>query len=430
MNKLSTFNSQPVIRCQCCEYAHLESIVFLGFVPPVNEMLKVQSIPEVEIRFPLELLRCPACSLVQIGYEVDPQILFPYTYPYLSGTTRILRDNFKNLAEEACQLFNLCSSDLVIDVGANDGSLLAPFRDAGCQVLGIEPSQAADAALKLGIPMVKGYFGSGCSKSLREQNKCAKLVTAANVFAHIKNVHEIVESVKELLLPDGVFISESHYLLDLVQTLQYDTIYHEHLRYYSVGSLSYLFKQHDLEIIRVKRIATHGGSIRVYAVRKGTYPIDSSVSEFLAAEKAAGIMDGTIFKSFKQRVIHSKLELLKIIADIKSKGKKIYGIGAPSRSSTLINYVGLDDGLIDCVMEVSTSHKLDKYIPGTRIPVWDEKKLYEDQPDYVLLNSWHIGEELAKHLQKKGFKGEFIFPLPTPHIFNPELALAGSFPNE
>jgi SAM-dependent methyltransferase len=423
MNNLSALNSKPITHCQFCESKRLESIVFLGYVPPVNEMLKVQSVPDVEMRFPLELLRCHDCQLVQIGYEVDLRILFPYTYPYLSGTTRILRDNFKDLADEACRLFNLSSSDLIIDVGANDGTLLIPFKAAGYQVLGIEPSQAADVAVKSGIPMVKGYFNSECSKTIRSQDKCAKIVTAANVFAHIKNVHDVVESVKEILLPDGVFISESHYLLDLVQTLQYDTVYHEHLRYYSVSSLAYLFNQHDMEIIRVKRIPTHGGSIRVYAARKGKFPVDSSVTECLAIENASGLTDGTIFASFRQRIIQSKLELLRLIADIKSEGKRIYGIGAPSRSSTLINYVGLDDGLLDCVMEVSSSHKLDKYIPGTRIPVLDENKLYIDQPEYALLNSWHIGAELAMHLKNKGFKGDFISPLPTPEIFNPEPAL-------
>lgn len=418
MNRLSPMDSKPISHCQICKGVHLQSLIFLGYVPPVNEMLDLQTTPDVEIRFPLELLRCQDCSLVQIGYEVDPRILFPHTYPYLSGTTRILRDNFRDLAQEAKSYLGLSSSDLIVDVGANDGTLLTPFKEAGHKVLGIEPSQAADVAKKQGIEMVKDYFGLEVARATRFKYGAAKVVTAANVFAHIKDVHHVIQAILDLLAPDGVFISESHYLLDLVETLQYDTIYHEHLRYYSIGSLTHLFEQHGLEIIRVKRIPTHGGSIRVYAARKNRYPIDSSVAGGLKEESSVGLSDGSIFGSFRSRIIHSKLELLRLLADIKGQGKKIYGIGAPSRASTLINYMGLDDGLVDAVMEVSSSHKLNKFIPGTRVPVLDEKKLYIDQPDFALLYSWHIADELALNLRGKGFKGDFISPLPSPRILN------------
>ncbi len=422
MNRLDSLDSKPLSACQICGKTHLESILFLGYVPPVNEMLPVNSIPGVEMRFPLELKRCRDCTLVQIGYEVDPRILFPHTYPYLSGTTKILRENFRDLAQEANRLFQLTSFDLIIDVGANDGTLLAPFKEFGQKVLGIEPSQAADVARQKGIEMIKDYFSFANAKSVKEKYGAAKIITAANVFAHIKDVHEIVKGILHLLKPDGIFISESHYLLDLVQTLQYDTIYHEHLRYYSLKSLMNLFAQHGLEVIRVKRIPTHGGSIRVYTARKGQHPVDLSVPRALAEEEASGLTNGSVFTTFRKRVIESKLELYRLIADIKAQGKRIYGIGAPSRASTLINYGALDDGLIDAVMEVSNSHKLDKYIPGTRVPVLDEKKLYTDQPDFVLFYSWHIAEELALNLRKRGYRGEFIVPLPTPRIFSYELA--------
>ncbi|MDE3047249.1 MAG: class I SAM-dependent methyltransferase, partial [Verrucomicrobiota bacterium] len=380
---LSSLDSKPLTQCQICGCSHLDSILFLGYVPPVNEMLTVGGVPNVEMRFPLELMRCKQCTLVQIGYEVDPRILFPHSYPYLSGTTKILRENFKNLAQESNALFHLSQSDLIIDIGANDGTLLAPFRDLGAKVLGIEPSQAADVARTKGIEMVKDYFSQKTAQQVRAHYGSAKIITAANVFAHIKNVHEIIEGILHLLSSDGVFISESHYLLDLVQTLQYDTIYHEHLRYYALGSLMKLFEQHGLEIFRVKRIATHGGSIRVYAARKGQFPIHTSVTQSLKEEDEAGLTDGACFRTFRQRVIQSKLDLISLITDIKAQGRRIYGIGAPSRASTLINYVGLDDGLIDAVMEVAGSHKLNKYIPGTRVPVLDEQKLYQDQPEYV-----------------------------------------------
>lgn len=414
MNQL---DSKPITHCQICHSPHLSSLLFLGFIPPVNDMVAINSVPNVEIRFPLELLRCDGCGLVQIGYEVDPRILFPHTYPYLSGTTRILCENFKDLAQEATSFIPLSPSDLVIDIGANDGTLLTPFRDRGYKVLGIEPSQAAEVAVKKGIPMEKDYFSMESARRVLSHYGPAKIITAANVFAHMRDIHQIVQAIESLLAPKGVFISESHYLLDLVETLQYDTIYHEHLRYYSLDSLAKLFSYHGLEIFRVKRIPTHGGSIRVYAARKGDYPIDDSVKQGIALEQSKGLTDGTIFESFRARVKQSKLDLLRMISELKSEGKRIYGVGAPSRASTLINYVGLNEDLIEAVLEVSTSHKLNKYIPGTRVPVVDEKKLYEDQPNYTLLYSWHIADELAENLRRREYKGKFITPLPTPKIF-------------
>jgi hypothetical protein len=244
----------------------------------------------------------------------------------------------------------------------------------------------------------------------------AQLVTAANVFAHIGGIHSVVDGIVELLGPRGVFVSESHYLLDLVETLQYDTIYHEHLRHYSLVSLQGLLAGHGLEVFHVKRIPTHGGSIRVYAGRKGERPVQASVAERLAHEDKAGITSGSALRDFRARVVKSKLDLHALLAPIRARGERIYGIGAPSRASTLINYTGLDDGIVEAVMEVSSSHKLNRYIPGTRIPVLDEARLFSDQPEYALLLSWHIADELAKILRGKGYKGKFIAPLPDPRV--------------
>jgi hypothetical protein len=216
---------------------------------------------------------------------------------------------------------------------------------------------------------------------------------------------------------DGVFISESHYLHALIETLQYDTIYHEHLRHYSLHSLQYLLGMHGLSVFHAKRIPTHGGSIRVYASRKGKFPVKDSVAAILSEEKKSELT-GDSLKNFKSRVAVSKLQLQALLLDIKKKGQKVYGIGAPSRASTLINYVGLDDGIVDCVLEVKGSHKVGKYIPGTLIPVLDEAKLFSDQPEYAMLFSWHIADELIPKLTQKGFKGDYIVPLPEPRIVN------------
>jgi SAM-dependent methyltransferase len=408
--------SRPIEHCQVCGAKDLKAVLFVGYIPPVNTMPAVGSVAVEQPAYPLELLRCPKCTLVQIGLEVAPEVLFPESYPYLSGTTRILRDNFADLQRESSTFLGLAKGGLVMDIGSNDGTLLAPFAEAGYAVLGIEPSQAGDVARKRGIDTLQAYFNLATVRSVRASRGQAQLITAANVFAHIGDIHSVVDGILELLAPRGVFVSESHYLLDLVQTLQYDTIYHEHLRHYSLGSLAHLLAAHGLEVFHVKRIPTHGGSIRVYAARKGERAVQPSVAERRADEEQAGLQSGAALTDFRARVVCSKLELHALIAPIKARGERIYGIGAPSRASTLINYTGLDDGMIDAVMEVASSHKLNKYIPGTRIPVLDEARLFADQPEYALLLSWHIADELAKNLRGKGYKGRFIAPLPQPRI--------------
>lgn len=410
--------SYPVCNCQVCNSSKLESVLFLGFIPPVNTMPTVGSLPVEEPAYPLEMLRCNDCGLVQIGLEVSQEILFPESYPYLSGSTRILRTNFANLKNETVELLGLTKDKLVIDIGSNDGTLLSNFHEAGFPSLGIEPSQAADVAMANGIDTLKTYFNRDIARQVAAERGKAQLITAANVFAHIGDIHSVVDGIVELMGPGGVFVSESHYLLDLVETIQYDTIYHEHLRYYHLGSLINLLEGHGLEVFHVQRIPTHGGSIRVYACRKGDRDVLPSVAALLAVERAKGLEDGSGLKDFRERVIRSKLDLYELLAPLKRTGARIYGVGAPSRASTLINYIGLDDGILDCVLEVSGSHKLDKYVPGTRIPVVDEKKLFEDQPEYALLLSWHIADELIKNLRGKGFKGKFIVPLPNPQVRN------------
>jgi hypothetical protein len=199
-----------------------------------------------------------------------------------------------------------------------------------------------------------------------------------------------------------------------LETLQYDTIYHEHLRYYALQSLKYLLEMHDLEIIHARRIPTHGGSIRVYAARKGQRPVQGSVAEILAVEERA--LTWERFMDFRRRVSQSKLDLMALLKDIRGRGEKVYGVGAPSRASTLVNYVGLDDSIIDCVLEIKGSYKIGKLMPGTLIPVLEESKLISDQPGYALLFSWHIADELIPKLREKGYKGRFIIPLPTPMV--------------
>jgi hypothetical protein len=408
-----TNSSVVVDRCQVCDSADLETVMFIGYLPPVNAMPAIGSRPAEQPAYPAEVLRCAKCQLVQIGLIVDPAILFPPTYPYTSGTTKILRENFAELSTEVARLYPLKPTDLIVDIGSNDGTLLSNFTKS-CRVYGIEPTNAGKLAIERGIATHISFFNRAAVKvALAAQGK-ARIVTATNVFAHIEDIHEIVDCILELLDQDGIFISESHYLLPLVETLQYDTIYHEHLRYYSVTALKYLLEMHGLEVIHARPIPTHGGSIRVYAARKGQYPVRETVATTLVTEGRE--LTEAKLKAFKTKVVNSKLALYALLRDIKRQGHRVYGVGAPSRASTLINYVGLDDGIIDCVLEIKGSYKIGKYVPGTMIPVVDEGRLFADQPEYAMLLSWHIADELMPKLAARGFKGKFIVPLPEPRI--------------
>ncbi len=410
-----TGTSVPVDHCQICGSKELESILYLGTLPPVNHMRPIGSRPAEEVAYPAELLQCKRCALVQLGLVVDPSILFPPEYPYTSGTTRILRENFAEMYQEVSKLYPIEKEDLAVDIGSNDGTLLSNFKNAGHRVCGIEPTLMAQLAQERGITSVMSFFNAESAARVRKDHGSAKVITATNVFAHIEHVGEVVRNIVGLLDEKGIFISESHYLPALIRTLQYDTIYHEHLRYYSLTSLKYLLESEGLEIIHAKEIPTHGGSVRVYAARKGVHPVKDSVHVLLKAEESMGIRDKAL-EDFKHRVVMSKLKLHALLEPILAKGGKIYGIGAPSRASTLVHYAGLDDGIIASVLEIKGSYKTGKYMPGTLIPVEDEARLFADPPDYALLFSWHIADELIPKLREKGFKGGFIIPLPVPRV--------------
>lgn len=407
--------SVPVESCQVCGHAPLDDVLSLGYMPPVNQMVPIGQVPRQQPWFPTNLLHCRNCDLVQLGLAVDPVIIFPPEYPYTSGTTKLLRDNFADLHRESAAMLDLGDKDLVVDIGSNDGTLLSNFQNGGHRVLGIEPTDVGDIANQRGIPTLKRYFGTEVAREVKRDYGPARVVTAANCFAHIEDVHAIVDGIVEMLAPDGVFISESHYLIGLLDTLQYDTVYHEHLRYYSVASLKHLLEMHDLEVFHARPIPSHGGSIRVYAARRGAHTAQDSVRHMLASEPRGKAMAQRL-ETFRHDVVLSKLRLLAMLRDLKEKGARIAGISAPSRASTLVNYVGLDEGIIDYVVEIPGSLKIGKCMPGTTIPVVDEARLFADQPDCALIFSWHIADELAPKLKAKGYRGKLITPLPVPRF--------------
>jgi len=402
-------------RCQISGSKNLYKIINLGFLPPVNQLFKINSKINNQNFFHTELLYCSKSKLVQINVIVDKNVVFPKSYPYTSSTTKILRENFKELYKEVKKKLFLRKKNFIVDIGSNDGNLLSNFTK-DFKVLGVTPENVGNLAIKKGIPTIIDYFDQNIVNKIKKKHGKPNIITATNVFAHIDKPKKLLREILSLLDKDGVFISESHYLVPFLKKVQYDTIYHEHLRYYSLESLKYFFSKYNLKIFYAKKIPTHGGSIRVYASKSDKYKISSSVKQILKEEKKHITFNN--FKKFKKLTINSKLKLMKILNDIKNKNKTIYGISAPSRASTLINYVGINEDIINCVLEISGSKKIGKYIPGTEIPILNEKILLKKKPDYVLIFSWHIFDEIIKNLKKKGYKGKFIVPLPYPKIIN------------
>ena len=405
--------SKTINRCQISKKKDLTKILSLGYLPPVNNYHAINNAQNEEIFFLTDLVYSKSSKLVQLKTIVDKEIIFPKSYPYTSSTTKILRENFKELYKECKKIIDLKKNDLIVDIGSNDGNLLSNFKKSH-RVLGVTPEDIGKIAIKKGINTLLRYFDKKTANIILRKFGKAKLITATNVFAHIDDVNAVMKNIIKILHKGGVFVSESHYLVSLIQTNQYDTIYHEHMRYYSLMSLDYLFKKYNLKIFHAKKIPTHGGSIRVYVSKNKNLKISENCKKIFKLEKK--YLNKKTFQNFSDKVVSSKINLYSTLKKIKSKNKKIFGVGAPSRAATLINYVGLNEDIIDCILEITGSHKIGKYMPGTNIPIVNEKECFKKKPEYLLLLSGHISKSRLKVFKKKGYKGKFIIPLPTPRI--------------
>jgi 2-polyprenyl-3-methyl-5-hydroxy-6-metoxy-1,4-benzoquinol methylase len=405
-----------ITKCQICSSEGLETILDLGHHPMVQAYITESQLHDVETTYPLNLCRCRACGLVQLDYIADPATVFPPEYPYQTGMTNMLVRNFEQLAALLHQRLAFAADDLVIDIGSNDGTLLRAFRDKGAKVLGIEPTDVAKIANERGIETVQAYLTLDAAERILAAHGQAKVITATNVFAHINNLSEIMEAIRTLLADDGVFVSESQYLLDTVEKLEVDTIYHEHLRFYSLKPLQTLFERSGFTLVDAERISAAGGSIRVFA-KKGRQPVSDRVQPLVDAEVAAGLYDPGVLRAFADRAIRAKHALTRLLVDCKEKGA-IAGIGSPARSNTLLNFAKIDNHLIEYACERRGSSKIGLFTPGSHIPVVDEQKLLDDRPAYALILSWHIGDELAEKLKGLGYGGKFIIPLPEPRIIS------------
>ncbi|MEK7208390.1 MAG: class I SAM-dependent methyltransferase [Patescibacteria group bacterium] len=396
--------------CFICTNKKLFKFLDLGQQPPSDAFLRAKDLEKPEKKYPLALYLCEECGLVQLGTVVNPKELFT-EYVYTTGMNNQLRAQFQELVGELVSRFNLKKGDFAADIGSNDGTLLENYAPYGARALGIDPSSAAILAKKKGIPTLREFFGEETARRVLEEHGQARVITATNVFAHVPELDSFMRGIRLLLAPGGVFVSESGYLLDMLRSGGYDAIYHEHLRYYSLRPLVRLFAEHGMEVFDAKRVPSHNGSLRVFAGHKGARAVQPSVARLLQEEEKAGLYRKETFRDFGKRAKAHRAELAALLRRLKKEGGKIVGIGAPAKGNTLLNSCGIGEETISALLEKS-SLKVGLFAPGSHIPVRAEADLFKEQPEYALMLSWNLADELIPKLRSKGFRGRFIIPFP------------------
>lgn len=399
-------------RCQVCGSERLELVIDLGHQPLCDSLPSREQLDGPETSYPLRQLWCRDCTLSQIDYVIPGEVVFHPDYPYRSGITKELAVYQDAFVGDAIADLAIKSDQLVVDIGSNDGTLLSGFKQRGIRVLGVEPTNIANIARDQGIETLQAFFDEDTARKIVETHGHAKVATATNVFAHVAKLGSFIRGLEQLLAPDGVFILENHYLLDVIEGGQFDTIYHEHLRTYSLKSIVKLFEFFDFTCVDARRVSRYGGNIRVYVAKGKGRPVKPSIAKLLKAEDDFGLSRPECYAGFRARAEKVKLDLLRLALDCKEKGLSFVGNSCPGRCSTLLNYVGIDRMLMPYICEQPTSLKLGLYLPGMHIPVVDNERLIREQPDYVVLLAWHYGEPIAAQLRARGLKSKLVMPLP------------------
>lgn len=409
-----------ITRCRICESGDLHKFLDLGMHPPSDAFLREEQLSQDEEKFPLDVYFCGGCGLVQLGFVVPPEKLFTKNYVYVSSISATMKKNWMGMVSDIDGRFGVPEGSLVVDIGGNDGTLLRCFHDSGFKVraLNIDPSDVAKKNIAGDVDVINDFFNEKTASQASKSFGRAAVITGTNVFAHVDDLYDFMRGVDLLLEDDGVLVLEFPYLLDLIEKIEFDTIYHEHLSYLSVGPLMKLYDKFDMDIVDIERIPVHGGSLRIFVKRrKSGAAASDSVRDLIKLEEERGLYRLETYEEFSVRVSKLKTNLVSMLKDLKSAGKRIAGDTAPAKGNTLLNYCGIDTEILDFIAEINPI-KQGLYTPGTHIPVVSLDDIYKKRPDYLLILAWNFKDDIM--LQQKDFHdagGRFIVPIPEPGVF-------------
>jgi hypothetical protein len=404
-----------------CGKEGLEKVLSLPPTPPGNNFLDKSQLLIQEDIFPLELYCCRGCGHIQLGHVVDPKILYQDDYKYVSSTGASFVRHLEDFAKFVCKFYQPDSNALIVDIGSNDGACLRQFKNLGFNnILGVDPAeQIAAQASASGVNTVCDFFGLEVAKRLRAEHGPAKIITSHNAFAHIDNLSDVIDGVNHWLAEDGLFFIEVGYLMDVYENLWFDTIYHEHLDFHTVGPFKILLEHAGFHLIDAKRVSPQGGSIRLTAQKiGGSYTQNMSVNSLIQQEIEKGLYQPETFKEFANGLNRLRSELVPLIAGLKESGYKIAGFGAPTKSTTFLTYFNLGLNEIDFIAD-DNPLKYGKYTPLTHIPVLSSNEIYRQKPDFVLILAWNFADIIMEnHSQYLLDGGRFIVPMPVPRIIS------------
>lgn len=402
-----------VSHCQITGSDNLELMIDLDNQPLCDSLLTTDGLGKSEKYYPLRMYMCPESGLAQLDYVVDGSEVYHPEYPYRSGITKELEISQRAFAEGVVNELGIPPGQLCIDIGSNDGTLLTGFKKVGMRVLGVEPTNIAKIAREEnGIETIQSFFTEKLATEISRDYGKATVMTATNVFAHMAGLGEVMRGICALLDKKGVFITESHYLLDVIEKNQFDTVYHEHIRTYSLKSLVVLAEMYGMEVFDVKRAERYGGNIRAYISWKGSRPVKAAVGELLALEVEKKLFSPETYIDFRSRVYENRDRFMEFAYKAHREGLSVVGNSCPGRCSTLLNFYGVTKDLMPYLAEQPTSLKLGLHLPGKHIPVVNNQRLIDEQPDYVVLLAWHYAKPIAEQLRARGLKSKFVVPLP------------------
>ena len=391
-------------------------ILDLGEQPPSNSFIDKNKLNSLESKFPLRLFWCNDCYLVQLLDIVDKEYLFK-NYFYMTSASKPIVEHFKKYAQDVYQEFLQKDDSFVVEIGSNDGSLLKEFKKLGASILGIEPAtNLSELANQSNITTKNTFFSSQVSKEIIK-SRHASVVIANNVIAHIEDLQDLMSGIKILIGNDGVFIFEVPYLVDLIKNLEFDTVYHEHLSYFSILPLLELVKQFGLEIFDIRKQLVHGGTLRIFVSKQNNFEVSSSIDDFINSEYELGLNKNLIYDNFSEKIKKLKIQLKDLLIELKKEKKSLFGYGASAKGNVLLNYCKIDNTILDFIID-TTPIKQGKYTPGTHIPVYSPDKIIDEgNGSIALLLAWNYKSQiLDKENQFRTNGGKFLVPIPVPEL--------------